>query len=178
MKNYRPKPTSEAWIFWCLMQLLIQQSVQYWTALKRYGIRFLTSMSNAHSCWWRSLYRFLNAANHLPLLLYPRSLDISLFPWVLIKNALTYTFLCLLNVKILMSTFFQLLGVYSISKTALLGLIKGTANHLVHDGIRINGIAPGVIKTKFAKVVFFYNYFKTVQSCQGHIKGISHKLRK
>ncbi|XP_012541657.1 dehydrogenase/reductase SDR family member 4 [Monomorium pharaonis] len=46
---------------------------------------------------------------------------------------------------------FNLLGVYSISKTALLGLIKATVKDLADDGIRINGIAPGVIKTKFSK---------------------------
>jgi len=60
--------------------------------------------------------------------------------------------------KILISTFFQLLGIYSISKTALLGLIKATTKDLANDGIRINGIAPGVIKTKFAKPVFFYSF--------------------
>lgn len=49
---------------------------------------------------------------------------------------------------------FNLLGVYSISKTALLGLIKATTNDLIHDGIRINGIAPGVIKTKFSKPLY------------------------
>ncbi|XP_011691526.1 PREDICTED: dehydrogenase/reductase SDR family member 4 [Wasmannia auropunctata] len=49
---------------------------------------------------------------------------------------------------------FNLLGVYSISKTTLLGLIKATTIDLVNDGIRINGIAPGVIKTKFSKALY------------------------
>ncbi|KAL0104303.1 hypothetical protein PUN28_017200 [Cardiocondyla obscurior] len=49
---------------------------------------------------------------------------------------------------------FDLLGVYSISKTALLGLIKATAVDLAHRGIRVNGIAPGIIKTKFAKPLY------------------------
>ncbi|XP_011166980.1 dehydrogenase/reductase SDR family member 4 [Solenopsis invicta] len=49
---------------------------------------------------------------------------------------------------------FNLLGVYSISKTTLLGLIKATVKDLSHDGIRINGIAPGIIKTKFAKALY------------------------
>ncbi|XP_020284271.1 dehydrogenase/reductase SDR family member 4 [Pseudomyrmex gracilis] len=45
---------------------------------------------------------------------------------------------------------FNLLGIYSISKTALMGLIKATAEDLAKEGIRVNGIAPGVIKTKFS----------------------------
>ncbi|XP_011871161.1 PREDICTED: dehydrogenase/reductase SDR family member 4 [Vollenhovia emeryi] len=49
---------------------------------------------------------------------------------------------------------FELLGVYSICKTALLGLIKATTGDLAHDGIRINGIAPGIIKTKFSKSLY------------------------
>ncbi|XP_071565594.1 dehydrogenase/reductase SDR family member 4 [Temnothorax nylanderi] len=49
---------------------------------------------------------------------------------------------------------FSLLGVYSISKTALLGLIKATMVDLANDGIRINGIAPGIIKTKFSKPLY------------------------
>lgn len=48
---------------------------------------------------------------------------------------------------------FQLLGVYSISKTALLALCKTTADELACEGIRVNCIAPGVIKTKFSQPV-------------------------
>jgi len=48
----------------------------------------------------------------------------------------------------------SLLGVYSISKTALLTLIKSTADELASDGIRVNGIAPGVIKTEFSKPLY------------------------
>lgn len=47
----------------------------------------------------------------------------------------------------------QLLGVYSITKTTLLSLNKTVAEELASEGIRVNAIAPGVIKTKFAKAV-------------------------
>ena len=42
---------------------------------------------------------------------------------------------------------------YSISKTALLALTKVLANELGSDGIRVNCIAPGLIKTNFSKTV-------------------------
>lgn len=45
------------------------------------------------------------------------------------------------------------LGIYSISKTALLSLTKITAMKLALDGIRVN-FAPGILKTKFSKEVF------------------------
>ena len=41
------------------------------------------------------------------------------------------------------------------SKTALLGLIKVLSAELGPEGIRVNGIAPGIIKTKFSKAVSF-----------------------
>ncbi|BES91856.1 Dehydrogenase reductase SDR family member [Nesidiocoris tenuis] len=44
----------------------------------------------------------------------------------------------------------QLLGAYSISKTALLGLTKSCAQELAVDNIRVNCVAPGIIKTRFA----------------------------
>ncbi|XP_072754271.1 dehydrogenase/reductase SDR family member 4-like [Anoplolepis gracilipes] len=49
---------------------------------------------------------------------------------------------------------FSLLGTYSISKTALLGLTKATAEELALDGIRVNCIAPGIIKTKFSEPLY------------------------
>lgn len=45
---------------------------------------------------------------------------------------------------------FDLLGPYSVSKTALLGLIPALAPQLHLKGIRVNGIAPGIIRTKFS----------------------------
>ncbi|GFG38613.1 hypothetical protein Cfor_09219 [Coptotermes formosanus] len=43
-----------------------------------------------------------------------------------------------------------LLGVYSVSKTALLGLTKAAAKDLAPENIRVNCIAPGVVITKFS----------------------------
>lgn len=53
---------------------------------------------------------------------------------------------------------FQLLGVYSVSKTALLGLCKAAAENLSTYGIRVNCIAPGIIETKFSEPVCLYNF--------------------
>ena len=52
---------------------------------------------------------------------------------------------------------FDLIGAYSISKTALLGLTKALVNPCIQKGIRINGIAPGVIKTKFSQLLWENN---------------------
>ncbi|XP_017016624.1 dehydrogenase/reductase SDR family member 4 [Drosophila kikkawai] len=48
---------------------------------------------------------------------------------------------------------FELLGAYSVSKTALIGLTKAAAKDLAPEGIRVNCLAPGVIKTKFSKAL-------------------------
>ncbi|KAE9556776.1 hypothetical protein FO519_000182 [Halicephalobus sp. NKZ332] len=42
------------------------------------------------------------------------------------------------------------IGVYSVTKTALLGLTKLFATELAHKKIRVNCIAPGVIRTKMS----------------------------
>ncbi|KAL2740570.1 dehydrogenase/reductase SDR family member 4 [Vespula squamosa] len=49
---------------------------------------------------------------------------------------------------------FNLLGVYSVSKTALLGLCKAAAENLSTYGIRVNCIAPGIIETKFSEPLY------------------------
>ncbi|XP_057642523.1 dehydrogenase/reductase SDR family member 2, mitochondrial-like [Chionomys nivalis] len=45
------------------------------------------------------------------------------------------------------------LGVYNVSKTALLGLTKTLAVELAPKNIRVNCLAPGVINTDFGRVV-------------------------
>lgn len=49
--------------------------------------------------------------------------------------------------------FQQLLGVYSVSKTALLGLTKAAAKDLASENIRVNCVAPGIVITKFSAAV-------------------------
>lgn len=43
-----------------------------------------------------------------------------------------------------------MLGAYSVSKTALLGLSKAVAQEVASDNIRVNCVAPGVVRTKFS----------------------------
>ncbi|KAG0714009.1 Dehydrogenase/reductase SDR family member 4 [Chionoecetes opilio] len=44
----------------------------------------------------------------------------------------------------------QMLGAYSVSKTALLGLSRAVAQEVASDNIRVNCVAPGVVRTKFS----------------------------
>lgn len=48
----------------------------------------------------------------------------------------------------------QALGPYSVSKTALLGLTRVLAPELAHSNIRVNCVAPGVIKTRFSSALW------------------------
>lgn len=45
---------------------------------------------------------------------------------------------------------FPMLGAYSVSKTALLGMTKAFSAELAPSNIRVNCLAPGIIKTKFS----------------------------
>jgi len=47
-----------------------------------------------------------------------------------------------------------LLGVYSVSNTALLGLTRVLSRELAPSGVRVNCIAPGIIKTKFSEALW------------------------
>nr|CAB3237800.1 dehydrogenase/reductase SDR family member 4-like [Phallusia mammillata] len=49
---------------------------------------------------------------------------------------------------------FEMLGIYSVSKTALVGLTKALSPELGAKNIRINCIAPGIIKTKFSQALW------------------------
>jgi len=49
---------------------------------------------------------------------------------------------------------FPLIAPYSISKTALFGLVKGLVPQCAGKNIRVNAIAPGIIKTKFSEALW------------------------
>lgn len=49
---------------------------------------------------------------------------------------------------------FPFLGPYNVSKTALLGLTKNFATELASKNIRVNCLAPGLIKTRFSSVLW------------------------
>lgn len=49
---------------------------------------------------------------------------------------------------------FPLLGAYSVSKTALFGLTKALAQDLAAENIRVNCVAPGIIRTKFSRSMY------------------------
>ena len=46
------------------------------------------------------------------------------------------------------------LGLYGVSKTALVALTKLLANELGAQGIRVNCVAPGIIRTRFAEMLW------------------------
>jgi len=48
---------------------------------------------------------------------------------------------------------FNLLGAYSVSKTALLGLVKAAALQLAPENITVNSICPGIVETKFSSAL-------------------------
>ncbi|XP_032712949.1 dehydrogenase/reductase SDR family member 2, mitochondrial isoform X5 [Lontra canadensis] len=62
------------------------------------------------------------------------------------------------------------LGVYNISKTAMLGLTRMLSLELAPKDIRVNCLVPGVIETRFSQVLhkdeFFWNDFKKEHKLQ------------
>jgi len=46
-----------------------------------------------------------------------------------------------------------MIAAYSISKTAILGMVKALAGECAPMGVRVNGVAPGIIQTDFSSVV-------------------------
>lgn len=46
------------------------------------------------------------------------------------------------------------LGIYGVTKAAVLMLTRQLASELVGDGIRVNAIAPGLIKTRFSEALW------------------------
>lgn len=45
------------------------------------------------------------------------------------------------------------IAAYAVTKTTLLGLTKALSHELAKDNIRVNAIAPGIIKTKMSEAV-------------------------
>lgn len=70
------------------------------------------------------------------------------------------------------------IGAYSVSKTALLGLCKNMSMELGADGIRVNLVAPGVIKTKFSGLLWEGDTENEFYSSATHLKrlGEPHEL--
>ena len=48
-------------------------------------------------------------------------------------------------------------GFYSLSKAALLSLVKSMAMELAPKGIRVNGLSPYVIKTEFSRILWVWD---------------------
>ena len=48
----------------------------------------------------------------------------------------------------------KMLGIYGALKSGVLGLVKVFAKEFQFDGVRVNGVAPGIIKTKFAAPLY------------------------
>lgn len=46
---------------------------------------------------------------------------------------------------------FHPIGIYSMTKAALDNMVQFLAKELMGDGIRVNAVAPGLIKTEFAR---------------------------
>lgn len=46
------------------------------------------------------------------------------------------------------------LGGYSVTKTALAGLVSVLATELAPRGIRVNGVAPGLVRTRFSERIW------------------------
>lgn len=70
------------------------------------------------------------------------------------------------------------IGAYSISKTALLGLCKNISMELGPEGIRVNLVAPGVIKTKFSGLLWEADNENEFYSSATHLKrfGQPHEI--
>ncbi len=47
-----------------------------------------------------------------------------------------------------------MLGSYSVSKTALIGLSSALARELAPQNIRVNCLCPGIVKTKFSSALW------------------------
>ena len=79
--------------------------------------------------------------------------------WIctIFSKCVLYDYMCfcmyLMTYMCYVRTISQGLGAYSVSKTALFGLTRALSVELGVENIRVNCLAPGVIKTKFSSVV-------------------------
>ena len=79
--------------------------------------------------------------------------------FLLVKEALPYLERSQQPAVLLLSSYTgyqsnNALGFYSVTKTAMLALIKCLAMELAQKGIRVTGIAPAIIKTDFSKPIW------------------------
>lgn len=64
------------------------------------------------------------------------------------------------------------LSAYAISKTALLGAVKALAQELGPEGIRVNGIAPGIVPTKFSSALVASDDLRKQQEADTALKRL------
>ncbi|EER06626.1 short-chain dehydrogenase, putative [Perkinsus marinus ATCC 50983] len=65
------------------------------------------------------------------------------------------------------------LAVYGVTKTALTGLMKALAQELGPDGIRVNALAPGVVRTKFSELLWKNENAKNLWTNQSMLQRIA-----
>jgi len=67
-----------------------------------------------------------------------------------------------------------MLGAYSVSKTALLGVAKCLSTELISSGIRVNVISPGIIKTKFSSALWEEENTREVATANIPMRRLGH----
>lgn len=69
---------------------------------------------------------------------------------------------------------FPLIAPYSVSKTALIGLTKAMAPQAASLGVRVNCIAPGIIKTNFSRALWEGNEQMFEEGNEFFMKRVGH----
>jgi len=64
------------------------------------------------------------------------------------------------------------IGMYAVSKTALLGLTKGLSAELGPQGIRVNAVAPGIVPTKLSSYLVANPELAQQQADATHLKRL------
>ncbi|EER14278.1 3-oxoacyl-acyl-carrier protein reductase precursor, putative [Perkinsus marinus ATCC 50983] len=65
------------------------------------------------------------------------------------------------------------LAVYGVTKTALTGLMKALAQELGPEGVRVNALAPGVVRTKFSELLWKNENAKNLWTNQSMLQRIA-----